>query len=124
MNVLVNISVAPEHRAQLIAVSDRVQVQFIENREALLGAAPEAEVLFGRMDDAVLSAARRLRWVQVPAAGVYGILTPAFVASPVTLVSAKGTVGAHLADHAMALLLALIRGIHTALREKNGRAQP
>ena len=36
--------------------------------------------------------------------------------SDVFLTSAKGTVGVHLADHAMALLLGLIRGIATAVR--------
>lgn len=124
MRVLINMPLSPEHRDKIAAASDRLEVRFTEDREAMLAAAPEAEVIFGGLDLALFAAARRLRWVQVPAAGVDGVLTPEFVASSVTLVSAKGTVGTHLADHAMALLLALIRGVHTALRAKTWRAQP
>ena len=35
---------------------------------------------------------------------------------PVPLASEKGDVGIHLAEHAFALLLALTRGLHTAIR--------
>ena len=49
-------------------------------------------------------------------AGVDGVLHPELVESDVVLCSAKGWVGVHLAEHAMALLLGLTRGIHTAVR--------
>ena len=41
---------------------------------------------------------------------------PEFVHSEVLLTSAKGTVGVHLSEHAMALLLGLTRGIARAIR--------
>ena len=44
------------------------------------------------------------------------MLHPELVESDVVLCSAKGWVGVHLAEHAMALLLGLTRGIHTAVR--------
>ena len=59
-----------------------------------------------------------LRWVQSIGSGIDGVLFDDFVESDIILTSAKGTVGTHLADHAWALILALTRGIHTALREK------
>jgi phosphoglycerate dehydrogenase-like enzyme len=124
MKIVVNMSLSPEHKAQICAVSDRLQVRFVEDREAVLAAAPETEVILGWLDERVQAAAPRLRWVQVPAAGVDGVLTPEFVASSITLVSAKGTVGTHLADHAMALMLALLRGLHTSIRSNTWRAQP
>ena len=45
------------------------------------------------------------------------ILSPEFIESDVVLTSAKGIVGNHLADHAMALLLELTHGIATAVRK-------
>ena len=45
-----------------------------------------------------------------------GLLHGELVESDLVLCSAKGTVGVHLAEHAMALLLGLTRGLHTALR--------
>ena len=61
--------------------------------------------------------------MQVLSAGVDGLLFPEFVESPITLVSAKGAVGPHLADHAMALLLALMRGLHTSIRARTWKVQ-
>src|SRR5262249_41370146 len=91
--------------------------------EGLPEAASKTEVIFGGFNRDLFHAAPRLRWVQVLSAGVDGLLFPEFVESRVTLVSAKGAVGTHLADQAMGLLLALIRGIHTAIRAKTWRAQ-
>lgn len=124
MTILVNQALSPEHLAEIRQVSARLELFQPASREALLKAAADAEVILGDFDRELFEAARRLRWVQVPAAGVDGILFPEFVESPVTLVSAKGTVGPHLADHAMALLLCLIRGLHTAIRTRRWSAQP
>jgi phosphoglycerate dehydrogenase-like enzyme len=123
MVVLVNEGLTPESLDAIQSVSEQVKVRVPASREELLALADEAEVILGGFDRTLFEAARRLRWVQVPSAGVDGLLFPEFVASPVTLVSAKGTVGPHLADHAMALLLALIRGLHTAIRARTWRCQ-
>ena len=77
---------------------------------------PDTDVLFGRVPNDVFVEARRLRYYHSIGAGVDAILTPELVASDVVLASEKGEVGIHLAEHAFALLLALTRGIHTALR--------
>jgi phosphoglycerate dehydrogenase-like enzyme len=76
----------------------------------------DAEALFGRVPNDVFAGARRLRYYHSIGAGVDAILTPELVASEVILASEKGEVGIHLAEHAFALLLALTRGLHTALR--------
>src|SRR5215471_12658803 len=65
--------------------------------------------------------ARRLRYYQSIGAGVDAILTPELVRSDVVLASEKGGVGIHLAEHAFALLLALTRGLHTAIRDPDYR---
>ncbi|HET7340140.1 MAG TPA: D-2-hydroxyacid dehydrogenase [Methylomirabilota bacterium] len=76
----------------------------------------DAEALFGRVPNEVFLAGTRLRYYHSIGAGVDAILTPELVASDVILASEKGEVGIHLAEHAFALLLALTRGLHTALR--------
>ena len=78
---------------------------------------PEAEILIGGFSRDLFVQAKRLRWVQTWGAGVDGVLFEEFVESEVVLTSAKGTVGVHLAEHAMALLLSLTRGIAPAIRE-------
>src|SRR5438045_438961 len=123
MNILINTPLFPAHRTQIQAVSDRLELLHPPGGDALLEAARRAEVVFGGFDRALFEAAPCLRWVQVLSAGVDGLLFPELVESRVTLISAKGAVGTHLADQAMGLLLALIRGIHTAIRAQSWRAQ-
>jgi phosphoglycerate dehydrogenase-like enzyme len=81
----------------------------------------DADVLFGRVDGDALGHARRLRYYHSIGAGVDAVLTPELVESDIVLVSEKGQVGIHLAEHAFALLLALTRGLHTALRTPDYR---
>lgn len=76
----------------------------------------DAEVLFGRVSAEIFTGAKRLRYYHSIGAGVDAILTPELIESDVILASEKGQVGIHLAEHAFALLLALTRGLHTALR--------
>lgn len=123
MIIVTNTDLAPEHLAQIQAVSERLELLHPSGRDDLMAAVPRAEVIFGGFDRTLFDAARRLRWVQVLSAGVDGLLFPELVESRVTLVSAKGAVGTHLADQAIALLLALIRGVHTAIRAPTWRAQ-
>ena len=88
----------------------------VADREHLPEAVADAEVLFGRLTRDLFVRAPRLRWVQTQGAGVDGVLFPELVDSDVILTSEKGHVGTHLAEHAFALLLALTRGIATAVR--------
>ena len=81
----------------------------------------DTDALFGRVPNDVFLEAKRLRYYHSIGAGVDAILTPELVASDVILASEKGEVGIHLAEHAFALLLALTRGIHTALRSPDYR---
>ena len=74
-----------------------------------------------------LRAGKRLRYYQSIGAGVDPILTQELVESDIPLASEKGGVGIHLAEHAFALLLALTRGLHTAIRQPDyspARADP
>lgn len=78
----------------------------------------DAEVVFGQMTPELMEFAPHVRWVQQKGAGVDGTLFPALVESDVVLTSEKGSVGTHLADHAMALLLSVTRGIARSVREQ------
>jgi phosphoglycerate dehydrogenase-like enzyme len=82
---------------------------------------PDTEALFGRVAPEIFVLAKRLRYYHSIGAGVDAILGPELVASDVPLASEKGQVGPHLAEHAFALLLALTRGLHTALRSPDYR---
>src|SRR5712692_798018 len=66
----------------------------------------DTDTLFGRVSPEIFALNKRVRYYHSIGAGVDVILT-----------SEKGEVGIHLAEHAMALLLTLTRGLHTAIRK-------
>ncbi len=97
-------------------ISEEVEIITASSEGEALEVMPEVEVVLGPVTPAMLALGDHLRWVQNLGAGVDDVLFPEFVESDVVLTSAKGIVGIHLADHAMALLLSLTRGIATAVR--------
>lgn len=99
------------------------QVVLARDRETQMVEIEDADVAFGYLAPEVLPRAKKLRWLQSVGAGVDAQLYPDFVASPITLTSEKGLVGPHLAEHAIGLLLALTRGIATAIRVKRWDAR-
>lgn len=90
------------------------------DRAEALAAAGETEVILGSVSEEIFAAAPRLEWVQAAASGVDFLLYPAMRDGDVVLTSEKGLVGSHLADHAMALLLALTRQLAAAVRAGPG----
>ena len=80
-----------------------------------LEAAPDAEVIFGRIDERLFEHAKNLRWVHASSAGADAYLFDAFKESDVLLSGDKGLVGSHLAETAFGLLLAITRRIDHAL---------
>ena len=78
-------------------------------------ALPDADVVLGfcvRPEN--LGAASRLRWVHATAAGVGGLLFPAFVESPALLTNARGLHATSMAEQALGMMLALERRLHVA----------
>jgi phosphoglycerate dehydrogenase-like enzyme len=115
-------SLTPEQQAQILTAAGAgavlVEAKGAERqREEIV----DAEVLFGRVTPEIFTHARRLRYYHCLGAGVDAVLSPELVESDVIVASEKGEVGIHLAEHAFALLLALTRGLHTALRDPDYR---
>ena len=111
-------SIDPSQRARILDAAGPGAI-FVETKDPKRQAEEivDADALFGRVSNDVFLKARQLRYYQSIGAGVDAILTPDLVRSDVILGSEKGAVGIHLAEHAFALLLALTRGLHTALRD-------
>ena len=79
----------------------------------------DADVVFGatvRPDQ--LAAARRLRWIHSPAAGIGNMLFPEMVASPVVMTNSRGNSAVTIAEHVIAVTLALLRDLPLALRRQ------
>ncbi|MEO6238900.1 MAG: D-2-hydroxyacid dehydrogenase [Vicinamibacterales bacterium] len=81
-----------------------------------------AEVALGaRIRPDHLAAARRLRWIHSPAAGVGNMLFPGMVASAVIITNSRGNSSVTIAEHVIAVTLALLRRLPLAFRRQQER---
>ena len=106
---------------------DFPQHRFIDvwDRDALRAALPAAEAAFAAyIDHDLVPSLSRLRWVQAPAVGVGHILSPELLASPTILTSARGIRARPIAEHILAVTLALSRQLHTAIRRQLSHEWP
>ena len=117
MNVLLNLDLDGRHVEQIRAVSPEVEFLQLQSEGEVLEAMRDVHVVFGEVSKEMFARADKLRWIQATVSGVDTRLFAELVKSDVVLTSAKGTVGTHLAEHAMALILGLTRGIATAVRK-------
>jgi phosphoglycerate dehydrogenase-like enzyme len=93
--------------AEARAISPRLDVTVLPERDALPRLAAEAEVIAGGLPASLLPGATRLKWLHSWAAGVD--VTPEIAASPVTFTSSKGNGAIPLAEHVILLMLMLAR---------------
>lgn len=68
-----------------------------------------------------LPQATRLRWLHCPSAAVHQLLSPELVASSIQVTNGAGVHAASVAEHGLALLLALVRGIPQAAAQQRER---
>jgi phosphoglycerate dehydrogenase-like enzyme len=110
-------ALTPEDRANILT-SAGGPVTLVETKDPARQRVEivDTDVLLGRVAPEIFPLGKKLRYYHSIGAGVDAILSPELVASDVILASEKGEVGIHLAEHAFALLLALSRGLHTAIR--------
>lgn len=93
-----------------------------DSDEEIRPAIVDAEVAFSsRIEPHHLEAARRLRWIHSPAAGVGSMLFPAMVASPVVMTNSRGLSAVTIAEHVIAVTLALFRDLRLAWRRQDAR---
>ena len=118
MKILINTNITSEQQQQIETVSDALSIVRPQNSEEALREIVDTDIVFGGVNRSLFENAKQLKWVQVLAAGVDGLLFPEFVNSDVVLTSAKGFVGPHLADQTWALLLGLLRGVGRSVRER------
>ena len=71
-----------------------------------------AHVIYGWLSREHLEAARQLRWIQWPAAGVENILYPELVDSPVVLTNMQRMYSPTISETAIGLILTLTRGLN------------
>ena len=94
----------------------------VDSEEELLRECEDAEVFIGpKPTPEVVRKAKKLRWVQIAGAGIERFLFPEMVNSDIVMTNARGTTGAPIAEHVMALVLAFTRRLHITLYRQKER---
>jgi phosphoglycerate dehydrogenase-like enzyme len=83
----------------------------------------DADAAFGTLSPDLLASARRLRWLQAPAAAPpVGYFFPELLAHPVIVTNLRGVYSDHVATHALAFMLSFARGFDRYQRQQAARA--
>jgi len=81
----------------------------------LMSQVADADAILGAINPKLIAAGKKLKWVQIFSAGVERYLSPELRSSQITLTNCKIIQGPNIADHAMALLLALTRSLNRTI---------
>jgi len=124
----VKVVVCHQHRFELWRapewLTERLRSQFrdvqffhlhsYDDLEAQIG---DADVLIGwSIRPEQFAKAMRLRWIHSPAAAVHQLMYPELIASEVHITNAGSVHGPVVAEHAIAMVLALAKGLPAAMR--------
>jgi len=101
------------------AAAPQLRVVIAPDRASARELLPGADAAFGTLDAQLLACAPRLAWLQAPhAAPAAGYFFPELVAHPVQVTNFRGIYNDHVALHAVAMLLALARGLPRYMRQQ------
>src|SRR5919202_25374 len=107
--------IGPENLAnEARAISPRLDVTVLPNRDALPDLAPDVDVVAGAFPSGLLAKAPRLKWIHSWGAGVE--VTEAIKQSLVEFTCSKGNGAIPLAEHVILLMLMIARDIPGILR--------
>ncbi len=124
MRVVLCYPVEQRHCDQIAAVSPDVEV-VDAGQERIAELLPTADIFCGHAKVPVpwdeVVAQGRLRWIQSSAAGMDHCLVPAVIASDILVTSASGLFANQVAEHTLALLLGLLRGLPTFFRQQQAK---
>ena len=89
----------------------------LQNLDRLTEEIADAEVLVGwQLRPEQFKAARKLRWIHATTAAVHQLMFPELVESDVRVTNSTSIHGPVVAEHAIALVLALAKGLNLAVR--------
>lgn len=116
-------AVRPDQLARLATAHPHAEIVFVTTPEAFAAAVLECDgaVTSFALTPELLAAAPRLRWVQTMGAGVEHFLTPTLATSALTLTATKGPLSVPMAEHVVAMLLALARRLPTFFADQQQR---
>lgn len=118
ISILVFANLEEGHLAQIQAVDPRVRVTAVTDRQKGIELASSAEILVGwNVPREAIQRASHLRWIHSTAAGVDQLLYPEVMDREIIVTTSSG-IHQSLVEHVFAMILALSRRLHVAIRSQ------
>jgi phosphoglycerate dehydrogenase-like enzyme len=95
-----------------------VTVETATTEEEAAARIADADAFFGTITPGMLAAARRLRWIQTPMAGLERYFFPALIDHPVQVTNMRGIFADMIPDHVLCYILCFARDMHTLIRRQ------
>ncbi len=118
MSIVVWPEQAPEWVAAMRAAAGDTPVVAPTSEAEAMQAARTAEGWIGRLNPALLDSAPHLRWLQAPSISLESVVFPDLIASDVTLTNMRNIYNDHIANHVVAMFLALCRDLPRLMRRQ------
>jgi D-2-hydroxyacid dehydrogenase (NADP+) len=103
---------SPDEIRLIRSQGKNVELHVPSGREELDRLLPEADVVFGSINQEMFAKARKLRWLQATEAGVDKLLFPELIKSPVVVTNMQRVFAPAISETAIGMLLALTRGLN------------
>src|SRR5262249_36217494 len=111
--VIVPPNTQPDWPQKIRAAVPDCEVQMFESAEAAMDAIVDADAAYGNIGPELLRRARKLRWIQAPAAAPpAGYYYKELIESNVVVTNQREIYNDHIGIHIMAFILAFARGLH------------
>ncbi len=103
---------ASTYQEKLQAYAPNLEIKFCQSRNEFQQEVADAHIVLGGLSREDFLAARQLRWIQYPAAGVEGVLFPELVESPVVLTNMQRMYSPTISESVIGLLITLTRRLN------------
>jgi phosphoglycerate dehydrogenase-like enzyme len=125
MKLVIHPRVSEEWLRRIQAASPALRVVECESETDAEREVAAADAFYGTITPTLLRAARQLRWVQAPIAGLERYMFPELASHALTLTNMRGVYHDMVPEHAFLLMLALARGMRRyALLQHDRRWEP
>jgi phosphoglycerate dehydrogenase-like enzyme len=112
LKLVTDLELPAVYHEKLQASAPNLEIKTCASRDDFRRELADAHIIFGGCTKEEFQAARQLRWVQYPAAGVESILFPDFVESPVVLTNMQRMYSPTISETAIGLLITLTRRLN------------
>ncbi len=118
MKLVMYPTVEAERLEKITAAAEAMSVRNATSETEALQQIVDADAFFGKITPGLLSAARRLVWVQSPTASLEHYMFPELIEHPCRLSNMRGLFSDVIADHVFGYIICFARNFHHYIRHQ------